>query len=97
MATEHGSTLKKGIPIVDFIFLLNRFSFFFSFQQQQKNSTIKWKKEKPFNVLPRLKQELSNDIKSLVRHRCVITPNGLVCFEHRIWCARFTIVVTAHF
>ena len=29
--------------------------------------------------------------------RRVITPNGLVCFEHRIWCARFTIGVTAHF
>ena len=35
--------------------------------------------------------------KSLVRHRRVITPNGLVCFEHRIWCARFAIGVTAHF
>ena len=63
MATEHGSTLK-GIPIVDFIFFFKSFFFFFFFStKKQKNSTIKWKKEKPFNVIPRLKQELSNDIK----------------------------------
>ena len=34
--------------------------------------------------------------KTLVRLRRVFTPNGLVCFKHRIWCA-ITIGVTAHF
>ena len=53
----------EGIPIADFIILLEFFFFQTLFTKIQITQTIKWEKEKSLSKYCRVTQELSNHIK----------------------------------